>query len=42
MNSGQFALPLVAGALGAVLGLTTVFWSVAMCLCAGGYFTHRR
>lgn len=42
MNSSQVALPLVFGAVGAALGMTTVFWSVAMCLGAGGYFTRRK
>lgn len=42
MNSSQVALPLVFGAVGAALGMTTVFWSVAMCLGAGGYFTRKR
>ncbi len=41
MNSGQVALPLVFGAVGAAVGLTTVFWSAALCLAAGGYFTRR-
>ena len=41
MNSGQVALPLLFGALGATVGLTTVFWSVAVCLGAGGFFTRR-
>ena len=42
MNSSQVALPLLFGAVGAALGMTTVFWSVAMCLGAGGYFTRKR
>jgi len=42
MNSSQVALPLVFGAASAALGMTAVFWSVAMCLGAGGYFTRRR
>jgi MFS family permease len=42
MNSSQVALPLVFGAVGAALGMTTVFWSVAVCLGAGGYFTRKR
>jgi MFS family permease len=41
MNSGQVALPILFGALGAAMGLTVVFWSVAMCLGAGGYLTRR-
>ena len=41
MNSGQIALPLMFGALGATVGLTTVFWSVAVFLGAGGFVTRR-
>lgn len=41
MNSGQVALPLLFGALGAAVGLTAVFWSVGMCIGAGGYLTRR-
>jgi MFS family permease len=41
MNSGQVALPLLFGALGAAVGLTTVFWSVAIFLGAGGFLTRR-
>jgi MFS family permease len=41
INSSQVALPLVFGAVSATLGMTPVFWSVAMCLGAGGYFTRR-
>jgi MFS family permease len=41
MNSGQVALPLLFGALGAAVGFTAVFWSVGMCLGAGGYLTRR-
>ena len=42
MNSSQVALPLVFGAVSATLGMTPVFWSVAMCLGAGGYYTRKR
>jgi MFS family permease len=41
MNSGQVALPLLFGAVGATVGLTAVFWSAAACLGAGGWFSRR-
>jgi MFS family permease len=41
MNSGQVALPLLFGGLGAAVGLTTVFWSVAVFLGAGGFITRK-
>jgi MFS family permease len=41
MNSGQVALPLLFGALGAAAGLTAVFWSAAACLGMAGYFSRR-
>lgn len=42
MNTSQVALPLMFGAVSAALGMTTVFWSVAIGLGAGGYLTRRR
>ena len=42
MNTSQVALPLLFGAVSAALGMTTVFWSVAIGLGAGGYLTRRR
>lgn len=42
MNTSQVALPLMFGAVSASLGMTTVFWSVAIGLGAGGYLTGRR
>ncbi|MEO7761460.1 MAG: MFS transporter [Casimicrobiaceae bacterium] len=41
MNGGQVALPLLFGALGATVGLTTVFWAAAAGLGAGGYFSRK-
>lgn len=35
------AVPLTFGALGATVGLTPVFWSVAVCLGMGGWLTKR-
>jgi hypothetical protein len=34
-------MPLLFGALGAAIGLTAVFWSMAASLGAGGYFSRR-
>jgi MFS family permease len=42
MNTSQVALPLMFGAVSASVGMTTVFWSVAIGLGAGGYLTRRR
>ena len=42
MNTSQVALPLMFGVVSASLGMTTVFWSVAVGLGAGGYLTGRR
>ena len=42
MNTSQVALPLMFGAVSASFGMTTVFWSVAISLGAGGYLTRRR
>lgn len=36
------AVPLLFGALGSSLGLTPVFWSVGVCLTAGGLLSRRR
>lgn len=36
------SVPLAFGAVGATVGLTPVFWSVGLCLAAGGVFTHER
>ena len=35
------AVPLTFGALGATVGLDPVFWSVGLCLAAGGIVTRR-
>jgi MFS family permease len=41
VQSMACAVPLVFGAVGATVGLTPVFWSVGLCLAAGGWFTKR-
>jgi predicted MFS family arabinose efflux permease len=41
VQSSSVAVPLLFGAVGASLGLAPVFWSVGLCLAAGGYFTRR-
>jgi len=35
-------VPLTFGALGATVGLTPVFWSVGLCLAAGGAYSRRK
>ena len=42
VNMSQAGMPLLFGALGAVLGIAPVFWATAMLLCAGSMYTHRR
>ena len=42
MNASHTFLPLVFGALGAALGLSTVFWSLAGLLFAGGWLARRQ
>jgi MFS family permease len=41
VQSSSVAVPLLFGAVGSSLGLAPVFWSVGVCLAAGGYFTRR-
>jgi len=41
MNTSHTVLPLLFGAVGAVLGMTPVFWSLALILGAGSYFARR-
>lgn len=41
VQASSVAVPLLFGAIGASLGLTPVFWSVGVCLAAGGYLTRR-
>jgi MFS family permease len=41
VQSMACGVPLVFGALGATVGLLPVFWSVGLCLAAGGWLTKR-
>ncbi|MCC7325607.1 MAG: MFS transporter [Burkholderiales bacterium] len=41
VQSMAVAVPLTFGALGGAVGLTPVFWSVGLCLAAGGWLTKR-
>ncbi len=40
VQATSVAVPLLFGAVGSSLGLAPVFWSVGVCLAAGGYFTR--
>lgn len=42
LNASTTVLPVAFGALGAALGMTPVFWSMAAALAAGGVFADRR
>jgi MFS family permease len=41
INSMAFAAPLALGAIGASVGIVSVFWSVGVCLAAGGVLARR-
>jgi MFS family permease len=41
VNMSQTSMPLLFGALGAALGMAPVFWTTAVLLGAGGYFSAR-
>jgi predicted MFS family arabinose efflux permease len=41
VQSSSVGVPLIFGALGATIGLVPVFWSVGLCLAAGGAFNRR-
>ena len=41
VQSSSVAVPLLFGAVGSSLGLAPVFWSVGVCLAAGGFLTRR-
>jgi len=41
VQTSSVGVPLIFGALGATIGLTPVFWSVGLCLAAGGAFYRR-
>jgi MFS family permease len=42
LNVSQTGIPLLFGALGAALGMTPVFWTMAAALVAGGWYARRR
>ncbi len=42
LNFSQAGIPLIFGALGAVMGMTPVFWTMAIALIAGGAYARRR
>lgn len=42
LNASHTALPLAFGGVGAALGMSPVFWSMALALAAGGWFANRR
>jgi predicted MFS family arabinose efflux permease len=42
LNASHTVLPLAFGGLGATLGMSPVFWSMAAALAAGGWFANRR
>jgi predicted MFS family arabinose efflux permease len=41
LNITQSGIPLLFGALGSALGMTPVFWAMALTLLAGGWFSRR-
>ena len=41
INISQSAIPLMFGALGAALGMTPVFWTMAIALVAGGWVLRK-
>ncbi len=41
INISQTAIPLLFGALGAALGMTPVFWTMAVLLIGAGYFVRK-
>jgi predicted MFS family arabinose efflux permease len=42
LNFSQAGIPLIFGALGAVMGMAPVFWTMAAALMAGGWYARRR
>jgi len=42
LNFVQTTIPLAFGALGAALGVTPIFWAMALVLAAGTAFARRR
>jgi MFS family permease len=42
LNFSQAGIPLMFGALGTALGMTPVFWTMALALAAGAWYARRR
>jgi predicted MFS family arabinose efflux permease len=42
LNVSQTGMPLLFGALGEALGMTPVFWAMALCLLGSGYLARKR
>lgn len=42
INVSQTGMPLLFGALGAAIGMTPVFWAMALCLITGGLVARKR
>ena len=42
INMSQTGMPLLFGALGTALGMTPVFWAMALCLVGSGYIARNR
>jgi len=42
INMSQTGMPLLFGALGEALGMTPVFWAMALCLVVSGYIARKR
>jgi predicted MFS family arabinose efflux permease len=42
LNVSQTGMPLLFGALGEALGMTPVFWAMAVCLVGCGYIARKR
>jgi MFS family permease len=42
ISMSQTAMPLLFGALGEVLGMTPVFWTMGTCLVVSGYLARKR
>lgn len=42
LNTSHTFLPLLFGGVGTALGIGPIFWSMAACFAAGGYFARRR
>jgi hypothetical protein len=41
ISASQVCLPLTFGALGAVIGITPLFWAYAVCMALGGWLNRQ-